>query len=280
MSTRIITDSTSDIPKDLINKYGIIELPLTVHFGDNEFRDKVDITTEQFFEMLVNSEELPTTSQVNPNSFIDVFRNELANGNDIISIHISSELSGTYQAAMIAKESLDDDRISVIDSRTTTIALGMVVLKAAELSMQGVKREDIISVIDQYKKKVRIIIAVDTLKYLRKGGRLSGAQALIGDMLNIKPLLTVQDGKVIVIDKARGQKKALKGIIELMKENMDMSCNNIISLANARCPDTVNELKNLIKDEFNATEFIETEVGSVIATHVGPGAFGVIFLEK
>lgn len=280
MSIAIITDSTCDIPISLIKKYGIIELPLTVHFGSEEFKDRVDITSEEFYKRLVTGTELPSTSQVNPGSFADIYKSELEKGNTIISIHISSELSGTYQSAVIAKHSLgDDDRISLIDSRTTTIALGMVVLKAAELSIQGVNQKDIVKEINEYVKKVRILIAVDTLKYLKKGGRLTGAQALIGDMLNIKPILTVEDGKVVVIEKVRGKKKVNKRMIELMKEKIGSRAGQIISVANARCPDTIEEIKKLIAVEFYNTEFIDTEVGSVIATHVGPGAYGVVFVE-
>jgi len=278
MPITIITDSTSDIPNDFVDRYGIIKVPLTVHFKDEEFKDGVDITPEQFFKKLVKSDKLPTTSQVTPAAFEDIYKRELEKGNSIISIHISSELSGTYQSAMLAKQTIGSDKISIVDSRTTTLALGAVVLKAAELALKGIDKDEIVREIEDYKNKVKIIIMVDTLEYLKKGGRLSGTQAMIGGILNIKPILTIEDGKVVVIDKVRGSKKALKEIIEIMKIKGHDIGSQTIGVVNAICPETVDELIRLIKEEFGTSEFIENSVGSVIATHAGPGAFGIIFV--
>lgn len=278
MGIRIVTDSTSDIPKGLIDKYEIIELPLTVRFGEEEYKDRVDITSDQFYEKLVKSKDLPTTSQVNPVTFEEVYKNELEKGNDIISIHISSDLSGTYQSAIMARQSLNDDRISVVDSRTATLSLGFIVLKAAELAKKGMKRQEIVKEIEEYKNNVKLLIAVDTLEYLKKGGRLSGAQAMIGGILNIKPILTIDNGKVVVVDKARGIKKVFKVIIDIMKDKGTDIKGGVVGIANANCTETVEELKLAIIEEFGPVEFVDTKVGSVIATHVGPGAFGVAFV--
>lgn len=280
MGIRIVTDSTSDIPKHLIDKYGIIVLPLTVHFGSEEYRDGVDIKSGKFYEKLAASESLPTTSQVAPSAFIDVYRAELDKGNSIISLHISCDLSGTYQSAELAKKTLDDDRIAVVDSRSATLGLGMIVLKAAELVEKEWGFREIVEKLKQYIISTRLIIAVDTLKYLKMGGRLSGTQAFIGDMLNIKPLLTIEDGKVVPLEKTRGQKKAIARVIEILKEKIDNVPNLVVGVANALAKETADELRELIKAEFPNVEFVETEVGSVIATHVGPGAFGVVFMEK
>lgn len=280
MKTRIITDSTADIPKVLVEKYGIIVLPLTVHFGSEEYRDGVDITQEEFYKKLAVSTSLPTTSQVAPSSFISIYKDELEKGNNIISIHISSELSGTYQSAVIAREYLKDDRVFVIDSRSATIACGMSVIKAAELAEEGMECEKIVKEIEEYKKKIRLLIAVDTLKYLKMGGRLSGTQAFIGDMLNIKPLLTVEDGKVIMMDKLRGTKKVLNRIVDIISINGENRPGQVMGLGNAMNPAAKEEIKDMITSLLGDVDFIETEVGSVIATHVGPGAFGVVFVEK
>lgn len=278
MTIKIVTDSTSDIPKHLVDRHGIIVLPLTVHFGHEEFRDGVDITSDEFFKKLVSNQVLPTTSQIAPAVFKEVYERELKNGNSIISIHISSELSGTYQSAVIARETLKNDKnVSVIDSRSTTLSLGMMVLKAAELAESGLSYEQIVEEIEKYKREVKLLIVVDTLDYLRKGGRLSGAQAVLGNMLNIKPVLTIEDGKVVVIDKVRGDKKAQKRIIELLKEMSNDISGQAIGVANAACPETADEIKQLVKEEFGSTEFIEANVGSVIGTHVGPGAYGIVF---
>lgn len=278
MSIRIVTDSTGDIPKDLIDRYGIIELPLTVHFGDEEYRDRVDITPEEFYDKLVKSQKSPTTSQVNPVAFEEVFKREIESGNSVISIHISSDLSGTYQSAVIAKDSIGSDKISIIDSRTATLALGGIVLKAAELVEKGLTHEEVVREIEEFKNKVNLLIVVDTLEYLKRGGRLSGAQAMIGGILNIKPILTIKDGKVVVVDKARGIKKAFSIVIDIMKQKGHDISSQSIGIANANCPETVSELKLAIIGEFGSAQFIDTKVGSVIATHVGPGAFGVAFI--
>lgn len=276
----IITDSTSDIPKELIDRYGIIEMPLTVNFGEEEFKDKVDITNEEFYERLENSKSLPTTSQVNPSAFADVYKRELEMGSSIISIHISSELSGTYQSAAVAKNLIESDNISVIDSRTASIALGKIVLKAAELRDMGLDRKSIEGEIENYKNRVELLIVVDTLEYLKKGGRLSEAKAFIGTVLKLKPILTIKDGKVILIDKARGKKRAFNKIIDMIKENKSDNLEDVFGVANAKCIETVDRLKELIAEEYKKPKFIDTNVGSVIATHVGPGAFGVAYEKR
>lgn len=277
MSTVILTDSTCDIPKYLIESYGIAELPLTVHFGSEEYKDRVDITSEQFFEKLSASDELPTTSQVSPSAFIDFYKTELEKGNDVISIHISSDLSGTYQSALLAKETLGgDSRISIVDSRSATLSLGFIVLKAAQLLRKGMSRDDVLAEIENYKNRVKLFIVVDTLEYLKKGGRLSGAQAAIGTMFNIKPLITLKDGKAVLIDKARGEKKALKRLIEIVKETGRVMPGCVVGVANAKNPGKMKELEKMVVDEFGDVKFIESNVGSVIATHSGPGAYGII----
>lgn len=280
MGISIVTDSTSDIPKNLVDKYGINVLPLTVRFGSEEYRDGVDISSEEFYSRLSHSTSLPTTSQVTPSSFIELYKNELNKGNSVISIHISSDLSGTCQSAEFAKKTLNNDRISVIDSRTATIPLGMIVLKAVELVNNGLSHDEVVQKVEEYKKRVRILVVVDTLKYLKKGGRLTRTQALIGDMLNIKPLLTIENGKVVLIDKARGQKKAISKIIEIMEKQMVNVPHLYVGVGNALCRDTAEVIKEVIKNRFSDVEFYDTNVGSVIATHAGPGAFGVAFIEK
>lgn len=279
MAIRIVTDSTADIPKYLVEKHNIIVLPLTVRFGDEEYRDGVDISEQEFYDKLSKSTSLPTTSQVAPSMFIDTYNSELKNGNSIISIHISSDFSGTYQSAVLARQSVDSHNVALIDSRSATLSLGMIVIKAAELVDKGLGLEEIVKEIEEYKKKVRIIIAVDTLKYLKMGGRLSGTQALIGDMLNIKPLLTIENGKVVLLEKARGQKKVISRIIEIIEERGRITENSRVGIVHAMCPDTASELEGLIKEKFKDVEFYKNSVGSVIATHVGPGAFGVVFEE-
>lgn len=277
MGVRIVTDSTSDIPADLIKKYKIIELPLTVHFADNEYRDKVDLTPGEFYSKLAEAQSLPTTSQINPAVFADTYKEILSKGDSVISIHISGDLSGTYQSALLAKALTNSNEVTVIDSRTATLALGMIVLKAAQLASMGLKHHEIVSKIEEYKNKIKLLIVVNTLEYLRKGGRLSGAKAFIGGVFNIKPVLTVKDGRVVMIDKVKGIKRAVNRVVELMKKEGSSLDNQVIGVANAKAPEMADEIKKAIIHELGVKEFIEAEVGCVIATHVGPGAFGVVF---
>lgn len=277
MSTVILTDSTCDIPKSIMKSYEISELPLTVHFEKEEYKDRVDITPEEFFEKLSDSEELPTTSQVSPSAFIDFYKKELEKGNDIISIHIASDLSGTYQSALLAKKTLGgDSRISIVDSKTATLALGFVVLKAAQLLRKGMSREDVLGEIENYKNRVKLYVVVDTLKYLKKGGRLSGAQAALGSLFNIKPILTLKDGKVVVADKVRGEKKVLKRLVEIIKETGRVTPKCVVGVANAGNTEKMKQLEEMVAEEFGDVKFIESDVGSVISTHAGPGAYGII----
>jgi DegV family protein with EDD domain len=278
MTIKIITDSTSDIPGEVAARYGIIKVPLTVSFGDDQYKDGIEMTQEEFFDRLSKSRRLPTTSQVNPAAFMDIYREETGKGNEIISIHLSSSLSGTYQSAVVAAQTVDKNSISVIDSRSVTLALGVIVMKAAEYANAGMERNRIVEKINAFKSEVRILIVVDTLEYLRKGGRLSGAQAVIGGMLNIKPILTIRDGKVVLIDKARGQKKAMRRVIDIMKEESIGLPGELIGIANAACPETAEELKAMVREELGDVKFIESAVGCVIGTHAGPGAFGLIFV--
>jgi DegV family protein with EDD domain len=151
-------------------------------------------------------------------------------------------------------------------------------MKAAEYANAGMERSRIVEKINAFKSEVRILIVVDTLEYLKKGGRLSGAQAVIGGMLNIKPILTIKDGKVVLIDKARGQKKAMRRVIDIMKEESIGLPGELIGIANAACPETAEELKAMVREELGDVKFIESAVGCVIGTHAGPGAFGLIFV--
>jgi DegV family protein with EDD domain len=219
MGIRIITDSMCDVPKDFVEKYGIKVMPLTVYFGEQSFKDGIDLTLEEFLAKLEVAEELPTTSQVPPGEFIEAFREELAKGNKVISLHGSSRLSGTYNSAMIAKNQLGSADIHVIDTMSITLGAGMLVIKAARLAEAGMEAEEVFREIEAAKERMKHIIIVDTLKYLHKGGRLSLSATVVGSILNIKPILTMQDGKFELFDKARGIKKAISIAIDTVRDN-------------------------------------------------------------
>lgn len=277
MGIRIITDSMCDVPKEYVERYGIRVMPLTVYFGDQSYKDGIDLTLEQFMAKLEKAEELPTTSQVPPVEFIEAYREELALGNRIISIHGSSQLSGTYNSAMLAKEQLGRADIHVIDTMGITMGAGMLVIKAARLAGAGMTPEEIAREIEASRERLKHMIIVDTLKYLHKGGRLSLSAAVVGSILNIKPILTMKEGKLELFDKARGMKKAIAAVLDTIKENgwtLDgkvIGINHIVDLEHMRL------LEDELKREYDIKEIIRGEVGSVVATHGGPGAVALYF---
>ncbi len=277
MGIRIITDSICDVPKEYVERYAIKVMPLTVHFGDESYKDGVDLTLEQFMTKLETAEELPTTSQVPPVEFMDAYKQELELGNKIISIHASSQLSGTYNSALIAKEQLGGDGIHVIDTMGVTMGAGMLVIKAARLAEQGIPPEEIAREIEASKEKLKHMIIVDTLKYLHKGGRLSLSAAVVGSILNIKPILTVKDGKLELFERARGIKKAIAVVLDTIRDNGWTLDGKVIGINHIVDLEHMNLLEEEIKREYNVKEIIRGEVGSVVATHGGPGAVALYF---
>lgn len=277
MGIRIITDSMCDVPKDFVEKYGIKVMPLTVYFGDQSFKDGIDLTLEEFLARLEVAEELPTTSQVPPGEFIEAFREELDKGNKVISLHASSRLSGTYNSAMIAKEQLGSTDIHVIDTMGITMGAGMLVIKAARLAESGMEAEELAREIEAAKERMKHIIIVDTLKYLHKGGRLSLSATVVGSILNIKPILTMQDGKLELFEKARGIKKAISIAMETISDNGWTLDGKVVGINHIADLEHMDLLEEELKREYSIKEIIRGEVGSVVATHGGPGAIALYF---
>jgi DegV family protein with EDD domain len=277
MGIRIITDSICDVPKEYAERYGIKVMPLTVHFGDQTFKDGIDLTLEEFMTKLEAAEELPTTSQVPPAEFMEAYKEEIALGNKVISIHGSSQLSGTYNSALIAKEQIGGTDIHVVDTMAITMGAGMLVIKAARLAVEGMEPGDIVKELEASKEGLKHLIIVDTLKYLHKGGRLSLSASVMGSILNIKPILTVKNGKLELFDRARGIKKAMTIVLKTIKENGWTLDGKVIGINHIVDPEHMRMLEDELKSEYNIKEIIRGEVGSVVATHGGPGAVALYF---
>ncbi|MDD4503529.1 MAG: DegV family protein [Clostridiaceae bacterium] len=277
MGIKIITDSMCDVPKDYVKSHNIRVMPLTVNFGYESYKDGIDLTLDEFLAKLEKSEVLPTTSQVPPGDFLEAFREEIALGNKVISIHGSSQLSGTYNSAVMAMEQIGGEDIHVIDSEAITLGAGVLVIKAARLAEEGLEPEEIVKEIEASKCRLKSLFILDTLKYLHKGGRLSLSASIVGSILNIKPILTVKGGKMELYGKERGIKKAIASVIDTVKENgwtLDgkvIGINHIADLENMRL------LEEELKREYSIKEIIRGEVGSVVATHGGPGAVAFYF---
>jgi len=279
---RIVTDSTSDIPQEERERLGIAMIPLKVHFGEETFLDAVTIGTDQFYKKLVQSSILPTTSQPSPAEFTEVYEKLLAEepGASIISIHLAAVLSGTYQSATIAQSMIEEESdITIVDSKSASFGIGYLVVKAAEMAQAGLSKDEILQELQRLQEGFHLYFLVDTLEYLQKGGRIGKASALIGSILNIKPILTLdKDGGVFPVDKVRGSKKAMGRIVELLKKDFG---DEPVGLTLAWTDDktVAMELGERIKSELNVKQVGYTTVGSVIGTHTGPGT-SAVFMYK
>lgn len=274
---KIITDSTADLPIEIIKKYDIEVLPLTVHFGDESYLDGVDIKFTEFLEKMKASEVFPTTSQINPQRFHDCFNGYIKQGYKIISIHLSSKLSGTYQSACIARDMLESEDIVVIDSLNVTSGLGLLVLKACKLKEQGMAPKDIEKEILEAIPHVKSALAFESLENLVKGGRLSKTAGMIGNLLGIRLILEIKDGELALMDKVRGSKKAAKTILDYVDKRgiKEGETSIILQVENKDVREAL--IENMTE---RCADFIECEVGCVVGTHSGTGACGIFFIEK
>lgn len=274
---KIITDSTADLSKEIYDKYDIEVLPLLINFGEESYLDGVEINPDKVFERIEKENILPTTAQVTPSRFVEAYKKYLGEGYKIISIHMSSVMSGTYQSACIAKEMLETEDIIVIDSQNVTAALGMLVLKAAKLREKGYDILRMEEVLNTVKDKIKLSVYFESLEYLVRGGRISKTAGIVGSMLGIKLVLEIKDGLMAVKDKIRGNKKAIKKIIS------DLECASLDEEVPVILIDVNNiEVKEALKEylETNNVDYVECPVGSSVSIHSGPGCCGLVFLTK
>lgn len=276
---KVVSDSTADLNQSIVDEYQIEIVPLKVHFGEEEFLDWVEMRGEDFYQKLTLSDILPRTSQPSPAEFVKTYE-ELGPNETIFSIHISSGLSGTYQSAMMAKNMLPDRDIHVINTRLASMAHGGIVFEAARAVKAGRSKEEVLKVINTLKSNLKVYFVVDTLEYLQKNGRIGRAQALLGSLLKVKPILTLKDGIVTPKEKARGRGKAVNRIIEICKEEFttEKLVNAFVLHSNA--PEEALKLQEKVIENFNVEEIAISSIGAVIGTHVGPGTLGVVMYHK
>lgn len=278
---KIICDSLSDVPKDILEKYDIEVVPLTVIVDGKEYKDGIDITKEEFYKILRDDKVYPKTSQATYAQFTEVFEKYIKEGKEIIYISGSSSATGTYQSANMAKNDLDTDNIYTYDSQTFSFGIGYLVVKAAELAKEGKSPNDIIEILNDIREKSYLLFSVDTLDYLKNGGRISSTKATIGSILNIKPILDVKDGLVSSVAQVRGKKNVISKMIELVKENCgeDLS-NQIIYIGYSDDFKEKEKLTDAIKEEFNPIDIQYFMVGTCIGAHSGPGVTGLLAFKK
>ena len=280
MNVRIITDSASDL--GFPHRPEVTVLPMDVTFGTETYQDGVNLTHHQFYEKLIEGEDLPTTSQISPSRFEDAFRAAVEAGERVVAVVLSARLSGTYQSACIAAEEFPD-QVFVVDSATATIGELILVERALELLDQGLDASAIAAGLEEEKADIRLVALLDTLEYLKRGGRVSASAALVGGLLSIKPVVAVQGGEVVVLGKARGSKNGNNLLVQEIRKTGGVDFSRPYRLGYTGLDDGL--LRKYISDSTalwteHAGRLPLGTVGGTIGTHVGPGAIAVAFFQK
>ncbi|WP_418790118.1 DegV family protein [Phosphitispora sp. TUW77] len=279
-NVRIITDSTADLPQELIEALDIIVVPLKVSFGNDIYRDGVDISSDEFISRLKKEDSLPITSQPSPGEFVAIYEQLTSMGDTVISIHISSQLSGTVQSAKTAMAMIDSRNVYVIDSASASMGLGLIVLAAAKAAKEGASVRKILNIVDERIDKSFIIFMVETLEYLEKGGRIGKAGSFLGSLLKIKPILTLKDGMVVPLEKARGEGRAIERMAEIIKDKTGGTKKYNYSLVYGSNYASLMRLREKIMPDCNLQAPIIAKLGSVIMSHTGPEVIGISICPK
>lgn len=280
MSVKIITDSASDV----LTPYhpAVSVLPMTITFGDQQYRDKEELSHQRFYELLIESEQLPSTSQIGPAQFEEAFQAQVDAGHSVVAVILSSKLSGTYQSACIAAEEFPQ-KVFVVDSENAALGEGILVQRAAQLVDQGLEAPEIAQRLEDEKKDIRLIALLDTLEYLKRGGRISKSVAAIGGLLSIKPVIAVQNGEVCMLGKARGSKNGNNLLVQEIQKTTGIDFERPYCLGYSGFHNDM--LQKYIADsrslwEGHAEHLPIGTIGATIGTHIGPGAVGVAFFQK
>lgn len=273
----IVTDSTADLPEEIVRRYNITVVPLKVFFGQEVYLDGVEITPDEFFRRQVAG-EISSTSQPSPAEFVDYYRPLVEAGDDIISIHISSLMSGTVQSANLAKTMLNYPGLEVVDSGLVSVALGLIVLNLARAAEAGKTKAELMDMIGKMQRDLRVYFMVDSLEYLQRGGRIGKAQAFLGTLLNVKPILTIKEGLVYPHEKVRGRSKACARLISLMEEKFGRGSRLQCWITHGDFPEGLEEVRKVMLETFDCVELLTARLGPVVGTHGGPGLVGLICL--
>ncbi|MDY2629905.1 MULTISPECIES: DegV family protein [unclassified Clostridium] len=274
---KILTDSCLDIPEELIEKNKIDILPVLINFGDKSYVDREEINLEEMLDKIEKEGVLPTTAQITPNRFEEYFRKALDEGYKVVAVLMSSNMSGTYNSACIAKEMVESDDITIIDTQVITSAQGFFVLKACELRDKGLSPEEIKVEIEKMIPKMKASLCFESLENLVRGGRISKTAGVIGTALGLRVIIGFEDGMMVAKDKTRGNKKVIKKIISEY-ENSDVDKNEPVMIIEIGSPEIKSELKSYLDE--NNIKYIETTPGCAVGIHSGLGACGLFFVTK
>jgi len=278
MAVKIVTDSTSDLSPEIAKELGITVIPLYVHFGNETYRDGINLTTDAFYQKLVQSATLPTTSAPSPGEFVEIFDKLAKETDQILTITVSSKLSATYESALKAKElSQSKARIEIINSLKIVSALGLIAISAGKAAKAGASIDEVINVVHSSMPRVDILMALDTLEYLRKGGRIGAAQALLGSVLKMNPVLTLKDGVVTPVTRVRSRAKAIDYLHDFAT---GFSQIEEIAVEDATTPNEAEALVERLSSKFPKEHIYRMKISPVIGVHVGPDVIGVSVLPK
>jgi DegV family protein with EDD domain len=269
----VVTDSTADLPDEWREPYGIEVVPLKVIFGSETFRDRVDMTDDEFFRRLAASTKLPTTSAPSPGEFAEVYSRLAKDYDGCISIHLGAQLSATAEAARVGAQSVEGFRVDVIDSQTVTMPIAFLCKVAAECETL----EAATAAVEERVPKCRVLALLDTLRYLEMGGRLSRAQAMIGTMLDLKPLLLVADREIKPVDRVRTRSRAIQRMVEYFRRELPVEH---VAVMHAQAPDEAETVAANLRKELPGQELAVGKIGCVLGTHTGPKALGVVYIKK
>jgi len=269
---RVVTDSASDIPATIARELGITVVPCNVHFGEKTYRDGVDLTSEEFFVELARSPTLPTTSQPSVGVFEETYRRLAEKTDQIVSIHLPEKLSATLSSAHLAARSFPELELVIIDSTQVCMAQGWLAIIAARAARRGMGLAEIVALVEDTIPRLRLIALLDTLEYLQKGGRIGKASALLGTLLNVKPLLQVLDGEALPLGNVRTRWKALQRLVEIVG---DLGPLEEVAVMHANVPAIAQQLVKMLSPIHPPDRILIGQVGAILGTHAGPGAVGV-----
>jgi len=273
---QIITDSSCDLPKELIDKHDIIVVPLNIEIDESSYVDGVELSHHDFYDKMAKSTTLPKTSQPSPHSFIEAFKEAAKKKKEILSMHLSSKLSGTFETAMLARGLLGEE-VHIFDSLSGSMGLGLQVLKACKLVEEGLDVNGVIEKLKDYRDQLKVYVYLETIENAVKGGRVSKTKELIANLLNVKVVVHVEDGYVKILKSLRGKKKAINFMLEKIAEQQETIKDKVIGITHCDCLEDAMALKEEIIKRFNPENVIITTMGPVIGTHAGQGGLLITF---
>ncbi len=273
---QVVTDSLADIPEPMAQELGIHVVPTIVHFGEQSFRDKVELSADEFYRRLASSPVLPKTSQPPPSDFEELYCRLAAETDQIISIHTAAGLTGIYSSALTASQAVSGPRIAVIDSRQVTMALGWLVIAAARAARAGMGLDEIQALVTDMIPRAHVIAMLDTLVYAQRGGRLGKATVLLGTLLNVKPIIRLEDEEVQPVENVRTRRRGIERIAQLVVASGPVQH---LAVCHAAARESAEELKNVLAQALKTDDIVIGETGPVIGTHVGPNAVGACWVN-